>query len=533
MRILLLTHTFNSLAQKVFAELKRRSHLVSVEYDISDQVTESAVIKFKPDLIIAPFLKRAIPESVWKNILTLIIHPGPPGDRGPSSLDWAILNQEKNWGVTIIEASSILDGGAIWAYRSFAMRNTNKGSLYRQEISNSALDSLLEAIDHIADYQNKKWSPKPSQNFKINSVPAAKQCNRKINWQTDSRDLILTKINSADGSPGVLTTLNGKQIYLFDAKVFPSPFVGEIGIPQGICDHGVIINTMNGPITIGHVKDKSMPDNPSFKKSAEHFFDHLPRHDYPRIHTEYLDDKAFIIMNFYNGAMGIKECHDLRQALINAKNSSSKVIVLKSESGFFSNGIHLNEIEAADIPADYAFENIKRMNDLVAEIITCDKQLTVAMVDGNASAGGVLLARAHDVVIATENVIFNPHYKNMGNLYGSEYWTYLLPKYLGEEKTKSIMSKRLPMEMQEAKEIGLVDQIIDQYFDFDKISKFKKATHNRDQTEKTLKQYGEEELEKMKENFYGFDPSFHLARYNFVRHIVKSKTPLHLAIHRV
>ena len=92
MRILFLTHSFNSLAQRLFVELSDKGHEVSVELDINDAVTADAVSLFKPDLILAPFLRRAIPESVWRAIPCLIVHPGPPGDRGPSSLDWAILN---------------------------------------------------------------------------------------------------------------------------------------------------------------------------------------------------------------------------------------------------------------------------------------------------------------------------------------------------------------------------------------------------------------------------------------------------------
>ena len=36
----------------------------------------------------------------------------------------------------------------------------------------------------------------------------------------------------------------------------------------------------------------------------------------------------------------------------------------------------------------------------------------------------------------------------------------------------------------------------------------------------------------MRLNFYGFDPSYHVARYNFVRKIPKSRTPVTIARHR-
>jgi putative two-component system hydrogenase maturation factor HypX/HoxX len=539
MRILILTHTFNSLAQKIFAELKARGHILTVEYDINDNVTESAVNKFKPDILIAPFLKRAIPETVWKNVLSLIIHPGPPGDRGPSSLDWAILNEYPNWGVTVIEANGIMDGGPIWAYQTFPMRNVKKGTLYRHEVTEAAIAALLQALERIEALKNRTWSPPLTHHFEICTRPAIKQINRKINWDSDNREVILKKINSADGGPGVLVKFPEQALYLYDAKEYPFPIVGPIGIPLGICDYGVIINTISGPIVVGHMKEKSSSDGLTFKKSADHFFFNLTKYHYPRVRIETHAAATWIYFNFYNGAMGIKECRDLHHAYIEAKKKSSKVIVLKSENDFFSNGIHLNEIEAAIIPADYAWENINMMNDLVYEIITTVNKLTIAIVDGNASAGGVLLARANDLVFGTSNVILNPHYKNMGNLHGSEFWSYLLPKYIGDTVTKNIMTNRLPMEAIEAKAIGIFDEIYDcldlQKFIGESIEskiQLKKLTRENEELKKPLLQYREEELARMKNNFYGFDPSFHVARYNFVRNIVKSKTPLHIASHR-
>lgn len=540
MRILLLTHTFNSLAQKIHAELRRRGHDLSVEYDISDEVTENAVEKFRPDLLIAPFLKRAIPESVWKNVLSLIIHPGPPGDRGPSSLDWAILDAEKNWGVTIIEASSVMDGGPIWAAKNFAMKNESKGRLYRHEIANAALEALLQAIDHVDDFKNKAWFPTPAHCFKERTRPSVRPVDRKINWQKDPRDFIIRKINSADGSPGVLCQLAKKKFYLYDAKEFHLPLASAPGIPVAICEHGVVINTISGPLTIGHLREKSTPSDPTFKKAAHHFFPELAPISCPRVRLENHGNATWVCFNFYNGAMGTKDCIDLRHAFVEAKKSPAPIIVLKSESGFFSNGIHLNEIEAAAVPADYAWENINAMNDLVAEVLCTLDKVTVALVDGNASAGGILLARAHDQVIGASHIVLNPHYKNMGNLYGSEYWTYLLPKYMGAKACQTVMSNRLPVEAQEALELGLIDHIGD-FSSWQEtmgeaqmatIILSKKMIHEKDEQIKPLAKYREEELARMRQNFYGFDPSFHVARYNFVRRIVKSKTPLHLATHR-
>lgn len=48
---------------------------------------------FHPDAIVAPFLTKRVPERLWRNNVTcpvLIVHPGVRGDRGVSSIDWAL-----------------------------------------------------------------------------------------------------------------------------------------------------------------------------------------------------------------------------------------------------------------------------------------------------------------------------------------------------------------------------------------------------------------------------------------------------------
>jgi hypothetical protein len=96
MRILFLTSAHNSLSQRLWIELGDRGHDIRVCVASAAEAMIDAVSHEAPDLILAPMLKIAIPEEVWSRHLCLIVHPGIKGDRGPSSLDWAITNNEKN-----------------------------------------------------------------------------------------------------------------------------------------------------------------------------------------------------------------------------------------------------------------------------------------------------------------------------------------------------------------------------------------------------------------------------------------------------
>ncbi len=150
MRILFLTHGFNSLTQRLFAELSGRGHELSIEFDIADSVAEEAVALFRPDLIVAPYLRRAIPESLWRGHVCLVVHPGVVGDRGPSALDWAIQENERAWGVTVLQAEAEMDAGPVWADEAFVMRPATKASLYRNEVTEAACRAVLRAVERFA-----------------------------------------------------------------------------------------------------------------------------------------------------------------------------------------------------------------------------------------------------------------------------------------------------------------------------------------------------------------------------------------------
>ena len=231
-----------------------------------------------------------------------------------------------------------------------------------------------------------------------------------------------------------------------------------------------------------------------------------------------------------------------------------RVLLLMGGHDFWSNGIHLNVIEAASLAggsaADESWRNINAMNDLALELINTEQQITVAALAGNCGAGGCFLARAADLVWARDAVLLNPHYKNMGNLYGSEYWTYLLPRRVGPDAAAAIMHNRQPLTAQGALDIGLIDACLEgdvaQFHsavlqratklaaasDFAERIVAKCEHRARDEAAKPLAAYRAEELAQMRRNFYGFDPSYHIARHHFVHKSLASWTPRHLARHR-
>src|SRR5512137_1822211 len=98
MRILFLTSAHNSLSQRLLIELTERGHDVRVYVVATGQDMIDAASQNAFDVIICPMLTTAVPEAVWSKHICLIVHPGVKGDRGASSLDWAIMTEKEVWG---------------------------------------------------------------------------------------------------------------------------------------------------------------------------------------------------------------------------------------------------------------------------------------------------------------------------------------------------------------------------------------------------------------------------------------------------
>lgn len=522
MKILILTHSFNSLTQRVWVYLTEENHDVSVEFDIHHDITREAVRLFQPDLILGTYLKRKLPDDVIQSTPTLIIHPGPPGDRGPNSLDWAILNEKKIWGLTLLKATSILDGGPIYSYRYFKIDpERSKSSHYRQEVTEAAIECLSECLDKIKNNIPPVLLENLQCDFKeVNQKPLPDSY-RRILPEIDSTEMVKRKILSADSFPGAPIRMNGQDYYVFNPDKNSS----------------LKLKTRDGEIGVTHVQAPN-----EIKLPASVIFN-LP--NISPIHYEISGKIGFLHFPFYNGAFSTDDCLKLKEKIEEIQNDNCLYLILCGGPDFFSNGIHLNVIENSENPADESLRNINAMNDLVLSLLQTTNKITISALQGNAGAGGVYFALASDFVWAKENVILSPHYKNMGNLYGSEYWTYLLDRRVNAENAKIIREHRLPLSAKKAKALGLIDQTFSntnflsqveqaclEMSDPEELIYHKKIRRQKDEEIKPLAKYREEELEKMKVNFYGFDQSYHVARSNFVRKVRPSRTPLYLAKHR-
>ncbi|MEA2139649.1 MAG: putative two-component system protein hydrogenase maturation factor HypX/HoxX [Solirubrobacteraceae bacterium] len=555
-RVLFLVSAHNSLSQRAYVELAELGHEISVAVVDSAIAMEAAVARHRPQLIVCPMLKTFIPQSIWEQHRCLVVHPGPMGDRGASSLDWAIELGMDEWGVTVLEANGDFDGGDVWATRNFPTRAVGKSSLYRHEVRHAAIEAIVEAVGKLVGGGVAQTLDYGDPRVTGRKRPLMKQDFRAIDWSSDATDAVIRKIRAAEGHPGVLDDVHGMPFHLFGVHR-EQALCGSAGEIVAQRNGAICRATVDGAVWITHLKPAVARGRTSFKlpatralELAGHDLDvpeiavalHAPlraEHTYREISYEEDAGVGYLHFDFYNGAMSTEQCRRLRAAYLYARSRrQTKVIVLMGGSDFFSNGIHLNVIEAAGDPGAESWRNLHAIDDVVHDIIQTDSHVVISALGGDAAAGGVPFALAADQVVAREDVVLNPYYQHMGGLYGSEYWTYLLPGRVGAKLSEQLTGAPFePVGTRRAVEIGLLDAAYGATLaefhamtrerarqlardpELRRILDDKRSRRALDEQAKPLQAYRDEEMARSHQSFFGRDSTYHNARWRFVHKV--------------
>ncbi len=423
MRILLIATAFNSLAQRVYAELGDEGHELEVVIAACG-VGEVRETVFGPggapdaaprfDLCIAPMLTTAIPEDVWRALPCLIVHPGPVGDRGPASLDWALHLGAETWGVTVLQAVAAMDAGPVWATAGFRIPpGVSKSELYRGELADAASTAVHEAVRRFA----AGLRPRPQRDSVTRG--GFPQRLRRIDWAADSTEHVSALLRAADSSPGVLDRVHGREYHLYGGEP-EYALRGRSGTLLATRTGAVCRATADGAVWISHAKPKRVPGGPAGVKlpaalTLSGHVGHLPEcPGSPEIAYRERGEVGMLSFGFPGGALSTEHCRRLLKALRHASTRRTRVLVLGGRRDFFGNGIHLGVIEAAADPAAESWANINAIDDVVEAVLRMTDRMVVAAMGGNAAAGSAVLGFAADEVWLRRGAVLNPHYRLMG-----------------------------------------------------------------------------------------------------------------------
>jgi len=162
-----------------------------------------------------------------------------PKYRGSAPIQWAIINGEKETGITIMQTALGVDSGDIILQEKVAIKeNETAGELF-DDLSQIAPSILLKAIDLI---ESGKATFTKQDEREATHFPMLTKEDGHIDWEDDGKNII-NKIYGLNPWPSAYSTLDGKifKIYKASFEKADTNTFGQIYKNKVACKDGYII----------------------------------------------------------------------------------------------------------------------------------------------------------------------------------------------------------------------------------------------------------------------------------------------------
>ena len=205
-----------------------------------------------PDLCVMAYVTLFVPDAVLNvpALGTIQYHPSLlPLHRGPSSINWPIIQGKTRTGLSIFWPDDGLDEGPILLQKEIAIGpDDTLGSLYFDHLFPMGVAAMLEAVDLVRDGRAPKIAQDDSQ------ATYESWCRKKdveIDW-TQPVARVYNLIRGANPQPGAWTTHDGKMLQVFDCAKEAGG--GAPGTVVAISGDGIAIAAGDGSILVKRVR---------------------------------------------------------------------------------------------------------------------------------------------------------------------------------------------------------------------------------------------------------------------------------------
>jgi methionyl-tRNA formyltransferase len=217
----------------------------------------------KSDLQVMAFVTLFVPEE-FLNIPTkgsIQYHPSLlPKYRGPSAINWPIIQGERETGLSIFWPDNGLDTGPILLQKKTPISDTDSlGSVYFDRLFPLGVEAMLESIDLV------KAGKAPRIKQDHGQATYEGRCgpdNARIDWGKPWKQ-IHDLIRGCSPAPGAWTNLNGAKLQVFESKPLPARDPKGIGGKMGeiveLDGDGFTVVCADGRIKVLRVKPADGP----------------------------------------------------------------------------------------------------------------------------------------------------------------------------------------------------------------------------------------------------------------------------------
>lgn len=186
--------------------------------NIKNSQFEESLKELSPAVIILVAYGKIIPKNLleiskfgWLNIHASLL----PKFRGSSPIQTAILEGEKETGVTLMKIDSGLDTGSIISQKKLRIESDDNFQTLHDQLSQLGADLLKATLE---DYLAEKLSPTPQDHTQATNTTLIKKEDGKIDWSKPAL-YIDRQIRALNPWPGTWIEWQGKRLKILEGDI--------------------------------------------------------------------------------------------------------------------------------------------------------------------------------------------------------------------------------------------------------------------------------------------------------------------------
>lgn len=211
------------------------------------------ILDMNPDIIITAAYGQIIPDIVlnYPKYGAINVHGSLlPKLRGGAPIHHAIINGDKEIGVTIMYMDKRMDAGDIISQRAILLTNDMTLDIAYEKLAIIGRDLLIETIPSIINGTNNRIHQDENEvTFGYNITKEEE----KINFDDTSMN-VYNKIRGLSSVPGAYAIINNKRMKVYSSSITNIKSKGLPGVIEDIRNDGIYVNTKDYIIKLTDIK---------------------------------------------------------------------------------------------------------------------------------------------------------------------------------------------------------------------------------------------------------------------------------------
>lgn len=208
--------------------LKSRAHKAKIPFfsvaDINSSDFLGELDKFKCDLFVSMSFDQIFRRRVLRipKLGTINCHAGKlPNYRGRNVLNWALINDETEFGVTVHFVDEGVDSGDIIVQTVHQIEDTDTYGSLLEKAYESCPEAVISAVEQI---QSQTFVRTPQTGILEHPIICSRRVpgDEEINWNDNSRDIFNFVRALSEPGPIARTKLDGRTVYIRKVRFIPS-----------------------------------------------------------------------------------------------------------------------------------------------------------------------------------------------------------------------------------------------------------------------------------------------------------------------